>query len=143
MESVRPSYNLRDQLLEFSGQFPDAAGTVYSDVFDMESIGQRGVRIDPFELVVESPELTAEQLPDGASFVYSLQFSDTADFSGEVVEWTAGAAWAQTGSAEGAATFEGRYRVETTQELRYVRAKCVASGSPAATGLGFTLIVVT
>lgn len=142
MENIRPSYRQRDQLLKFRGRFPAAAGTVYSETFDMEDIGERGVRVDPFELLVESPELTATNLPDGASLAYSLQFSDTADFSGEVIEWSAGAAWSQAGSGAGAAAFEKRFR-PATDALRYVRVKCVGAGTLGTDGLEFLLVVVT
>ena len=128
MNTVRPSYGQRDALLKRLGEFPSAAGATYTEAIDLGDIGQRGVRIDPFELVVEAPALTAAQLPAGAALAYSLQFSDSEDFSGDVETWTPGARWKQTGSAAGAEAVAVRFRVRT-DELRYVRAKCDRTGT--------------
>jgi len=140
--TTRVSYNLKDALLIRETNFPAGAGTVHSEAFDLESIGERGVRIDPFELLVVAPEATAAQLPNGATNTFSLQFSDNPDFTGNVTEWSAGTAWRQNGSATGAAEFERRYRVETDAQ-RYVRARCVVAGTAVQTGRRFQFAIVT
>ena len=139
--TTRVSYNLKDALLIKETAFPSATGTVESEAFDLEDIGERGVRTDPFELLINVAEATAAQLPAGASNTFSLQFSDTPDFS-DVVEINAGAAWRQTGSATGAEEYEHRFR-PATDALRYVRVKCVTAGTAAQTGKTFQFAIVT
>jgi hypothetical protein len=142
MESIRPTYNQRDALLKKLGVFPTAAGTTYTEAHDLGDIGQRGVRIDPFELVIEAPALTATQLPAGADLAYSFQFCDVEDFSDnvETVEVTE---WKQTGSTSGAGAFEARFRV-ATDGRRFVRAKCVRTGTGGSlTAVNYTFDFVT
>ena len=110
--TTRVSYNLKDALLIKETDFPAAAGTVQSEVLDLGSIGDRGVRTDPFELLISAPAATAAELPDGATNTFSYQFCDTADFSANVQEVSLGTI-AQTGSATGAEEFEIRFRVAT------------------------------
>ena len=140
--TTRVSYNLKDALLIKEIALPAAAGTIESEAFDLESIGQRGVRIDPFELLIIAPEADAAGLPAGATNTFSLQFSDTSDFSGDVTEWTSDPTWQQAGSANGAEEFERRFRVQTDAP-RYVRVKCVTAGSAAQTGKMFQFAIVT
>jgi hypothetical protein len=97
--TTRVSYNLKDALLIKSTNFPTAAGTVQSEVLDLHDIAERGVRTDPFELVICAPEANATALPASTSNTFSLQFSDKADFSAGVQEFSAGTAWQQVGSA--------------------------------------------
>jgi hypothetical protein len=142
MDNIRPSYNQRDSQLFRYGQYPSAAGTTYSAAFDLGSIGERGVRIDPFELLVFAPPQPAANLPASNTLTYSLQFSDEETFATGVIEWSAGTAWSQTGSAAGAEIFDKRFR-PSTDAPRYVRVKCVLAGSTAnLTGLeyGFTIV---
>ena len=142
MESIRPTLNQRDALLKRKGEFPTAAGSTYTGAHDLGDIAQRGVRIDPFELVIEAPALTATQLPVGTSVTYSLQFCDTEDFADNVEEVNVGI-WKQTGSANGAEAIETRFRV-ATDGRRFVRAKCVRTGTDGnLSGVNFTLDFVT
>ena len=140
--TTRVSYNQKDALLIKTTAFPTAAGTILSEAFDLNCIGDRGVRIDPFELLIHAPAATAQQLPNGTSNTFSLQFSNTPDFSAGVTEWSAGNAWQQAGSATGAAEFERRYRV-ATDAPRYVRAKCVTAGTASQNGKSFEFAIVT
>jgi hypothetical protein len=140
--TTRVSYNQKDALLIKETNFPTAAGTVYSQAFDLEDIAERGVRIDAFELLLTASAATAAQLSAGASNTFSLQFSDTTDFSANVTEWSAGNAWQQAGSATGAAEFERRYRV-ATDAPRYVRVKCVTAGTASQNGKAFEFAIVT
>ena len=138
--TTRVSYNLKDALLIKETAFPSAAGTVTSEAFDLEDIGERGVRTDPFELLINVAEATDTQLPAGATNTFSLQFSDTPDFSAGVVEFSA--AWKQSGSADGADEFEVRFR-PATDAPRYVRVKCVTAGTAAQNGKTFQFAIVT
>ena len=140
--TTRVSYNQKDALLIKTTAFPTSTGTIESQAFDLFDIAERGVRIDAFELLITAPEATAAQLPANASNTFTLQFSDTADFSANVTEWSAGTAWRQSGSATGAVEFEKRYRV-ATDAPRYVRAKCVTAGSAAQNGKTFEFAIVT
>jgi hypothetical protein len=140
--TTRLSYNLKDALLIRETTFPTAAGTVQSESLDLHDIAERGVRTDPFELLIIASEATAAQLPNGASNTFSLQFSDTPDFSAGVQEFSAGTAWQQAGSASGAAAFEVRFR-PATDAPRYVRAKCVTAGTAAQNGKKFEFAIVT
>ena len=140
--TTRVSYNLQDALLIKQCNFPSAAGTVTTESLDLGSIADRGVRIDPFELLVIAPEAAIAELPADTSNTFSLQFCDTPEFTAGVLEWSAGTAWQQAGSANGSAAFERRFR-PATDALRYVRAKCVTAGSAVQTGKSFQLVIVT
>jgi len=141
--TTRVSYNLQDALLIRETNFPAGAGTVNSEALDLECIGERGVRTDPFELLIIAPEATATHLPASTSNTFSLQFSDDSTFATGVTEWNAGTAWQQAGSATGAAEFERRFR-PATDTPRYVRVKCVAAGTtPAQTGKKFQFAIVS
>ena len=140
--TTRVSYNLKDALLLKETNFPAAAGTVQSEAFDLEDIGVRGVRTDPFELLVNAPEATATHLPASTSNTFTLQFSNDPTFASGITEWSAGTAWAQSGSASGAPEFERRFRV-ATDAPRYVRVKCVTAGTAAQTGKKFQVAIVT
>jgi hypothetical protein len=140
--TIRVSYNLKDALLIKETSFPSAAGTVYSEAFDLEDIGQRGVRTDPFELLINAPAATAAQLPAGASNTFSLQFCNAPDFASGVMEVSAVAAWQQAGSASGAEECELRFR-PATDALRYVRVKNVTAGSAVQTGKKFQFAIVS
>ena len=140
--TTRVSYNLQDALLIKQCNFPSAAGTVYTEALDLGSIADRGVRTDPFELLVCAQEAAVAELPAGTSNTFSLQFCDTPEFSTGVQDWSAGTAWQQAGSADGAEAFEGRFR-PATNAPRYVRAKCVTAGSAVQTGKSFQLAIVT
>ena len=139
--TVRPSYNQKDALLIKTTAFPTAAGTILSEAFDLNCIGDRGVRIDPFELLIVAPAATAQQLPNGTSNTFSLQFSHTPDFA-TFTEWAAGNDWRQSGSANGAEEFERRYRVPTDAP-RYARVRCVVAGTAQQTGKPFEFAIVT
>jgi hypothetical protein len=140
--TTRVSYNLKDALLIRETAFPTAAGTVQSESLDLHDIAERGVRTDPFELLIVAPAATAAQLPNGASNTFSLQFSNTPDFSAGVMDVSFGTAWQQVGSADGAVEFERRYRPETDAP-RYVRVKNVTAGTAVQTGKKFEFAIVT
>ena len=138
--TTRVSYNLKDALLIKETAFPSATGTFESEAFDLEDIGERGVRTDPFELLINVAEATAAQLPDGATNTFTLEYSDTPDFaSSQIVHNTA---WVQTGSAAGAEAVEYRFR-PATDAPRYVRVQCVTGGSAAQIGKTFQFAIVT
>ncbi|GHT26849.1 hypothetical protein FACS18942_05080 [Planctomycetales bacterium] len=140
---MRPSYNAKDALLTKKTSLPSATGTIYSEALDLGGIGEHGVRIDPYELLLTSPAATAAQLPASASNTYTLQFSDDNTFASGVVEWSAGTAWQQAGSASGATEAEFRFR-PATDAPQYVRVKCVTAGAGAAqTGLSFEFALVS
>ena len=140
--TTRVSYNLKDALLIKETNFSAAAGTIQSEALDLGSIGDRGVRTDPFELLIAAPEATASNLPAGATNTFSFQFCNTADFSTNVQEVSVGTAGQQTGSANGAQEHEVRFRV-ATDAPRYVRVKCVTAGTAAQTGKKFQFAIVS
>jgi hypothetical protein len=137
------SFSQRDALLIVKGDYSSAAGTSYSKVFDLGEISERGVRIDPFEILISAPALTATNLPASNALSYSLQFSDTAGFLEDVTEVSAGTEWSQTGSASGTDALQKRFRIASNGK-RYVRVKCVRTGTGGnLTDLNFAAEIVT
>jgi hypothetical protein len=139
---MRQSYSAKDALLTKKTLLPTASGTVYSEALDLGDIGEHGVRIDPYELLLTAPAATAAQLPQAAGNTYTLQFSDDNTFAEGVIEWTAGTAWQQAGSASGAGEAEFRFR-PSTDAPQFVRVKCVTAGTAAQTGLSFEFALVS
>ena len=143
--TTRVSYNLKDALLIKETALPNS-GTIYSDAFDLECIGQRGVRIDPFELLITAPAADASELPNNARNTFYFQFCDDPEFVPANVRTitggTSGIMWRQDGSAEGAEEYELRFRT-ATDAPRYVRAMCVVSGNAAQEGKTFQFAIVT
>jgi hypothetical protein len=137
----KTSLNQKDALLIKKTSLPSATGTVYSEAFDLGDIGERGVRIDPFELLLTTETKTAVQLPAGSVNTFSYQFSDDAEFSTNLNE-ISGTAWKQTGSADGALPYEQRFRPSTDAQ-RFVRVQCVTTGTASQTGQSFEFSIVT
>jgi len=90
--TTRVSYNLKDALLISETPFHANSGVALSEAFDLEDIGQRGVRTDPFELLLHVGAATAAQLPAGATNTFSFQFFNAPNFVGRIVEISAGSA---------------------------------------------------
>ena len=81
-------YSQRDVLGVVEGDYP-SSGAGFTSPLDLGEISERGVRIDPFEILISAQALSATNLPASNSLVYSLQFSNVADFSSGVIEWSA------------------------------------------------------
>ena len=146
--TTRVSYNLKDALLIKEVELPSESGTRYSEVFDLECIGQRGVRTDPFELLITIPELPADVLPNNARVAVSIELCDSPDFTPGTAIIQYGAPnpgdhpWTIVGiDSNGSPEREFRHRV-ATDAPRYARMKVQYSG-PGAEGHFAAFSIVT
>ena len=129
------SYSQKDALLQKITACPTAAATpTYSGAIDLGPLTRRGVRIDPMELSLTAPKMTATNLPASASLAYTLEFSDDSAFVSSPTQTITLSDWKQTGSASGCDALSKRFRV-ATDAPRYVRAKCTLTGTASLAGV--------
>ncbi len=137
------SYSQKDALLQKKTAFPTAAATpVYTEAIDLGELTRRGARIDPVELLLTSPTMTAANLAASNSLSYTLEFSNDKTFQAANVQTITVNDWKQTGTASGCASLLKRFR-PATDSPQYARVKCVLAGTTASlSGLSFVFEAV-
>ncbi|MCL2622432.1 MAG: hypothetical protein FWD31_02100 [Planctomycetaceae bacterium] len=136
------SFSQKDALLQKITACPTAAATpVFTDAIDLGELSRRGVRIDPMELLLASPQMTATNLPASTSLTYSLEFSNDKTFQTSETTTITLSDWKQTGSANGCDAVLKRFR-PWTDAPQYVRAKCTLAGTASLSDVKFVFEAV-
>ncbi len=127
------THSMADALMSVQHVF--GSGTNYSAPIKLNEAPQTrdGRHLQTDELIVTAPSLTATELPDGASYTFSIQFSDEQSFAtaGEIREISDSRA-VVNGSASGSKDFLIAFRIPY-QCGQFARLKVVAGGTPGTT----------
>lgn len=126
----------QDNLLNRSKALPVGATTVVADAIDLQQ-STNGSFLANVEFLLNAPLLTAAELPDTKTIIYSVLASANADMSAPDVIHAA--CITQTGDGvNGAAAAEFKFRVNS-ETKRYVSVKAVGVATVAASAKSLTL----
>jgi len=136
------SYKQKDALLQKITSLPTAAATPrYSEAIDLGELTRRGVRIDPMELLLTSPALTATNLPATGTLDFSLEFSKNSTFPTGQTQTITISDWKQVGSTSGSVELKKRFR-PATDSPQFVRTKCTLTGTASLANTNFVFEAV-
>lgn len=134
-----PGFLNRDATLSRTVALPNGANTTTSGSIDLD-ITTRSDFVADAELRISSPALNGTELPNGETITYQVFHDTQSNFATETLLANVGTVTGSGGT--GAAAQEFRVRPPTNAK-RYVRLKCVKTGTGNASAKSATIDLLT